>query len=98
MAVEFRLKTTDLANRIGQCDLKETVRACVYVSICKRLALCLHQCAAPLSTERHWTAEPERFHSTEVSDEQVGIQQLQLGGQLTPTVGPHPLRQRQKLK
>lgn len=38
------------------------------------------------STERHWTAEPERFHSAEVSDEQVGLQQLQLGGQLASTL------------
>lgn len=44
----------------------------------------------PLCTERHWTAQPERLHSAEVSDQQVGIQQLQLGGKLTSTVGGGP--------
>lgn len=39
-----------------------------------------------LSTEWHRTAQPERLHSTEVSDQQVGIQQLQLGGQLASIV------------
>lgn len=46
---------------------------------------------SPLSTERHWTAQPERLHSAEVSDQQVGIQQLQLGGKLTSGSRPHPL-------
>lgn len=43
-----------------------------------------------VSAERHWTAQPEHLHSTEVPDEQVGIQQLQLGGQLTSAVRVHP--------
>ncbi|TNM93121.1 hypothetical protein fugu_018523 [Takifugu bimaculatus] len=41
-------------------------------------------------TERHWTAQPELLHSTEVPDEQVGVQQLQLGGQLASAVRVHP--------
>uniref|UniRef100_A0A7N8XQ18 Ubiquitin associated protein 2-like n=1 Tax=Mastacembelus armatus TaxID=205130 RepID=A0A7N8XQ18_9TELE len=38
----------------------------------------------------HRTAQPECLHSAEVSDQQVGIQQLQLGGKLTSAVGPLP--------
>lgn len=34
-----------------------------------------------------WTAQSERLYSTEVADQQVGIQQLQLGRQLTPPSG-----------
>lgn len=44
----------------------------------------------PVSAERHWTAQPERLHPTEVPDEQVGVQQLQLGGQLTSAVRLRP--------
>lgn len=40
----------------------------------------------PLSADWHWTAQPERLHSAEVSDQQVWIQQLQLGGKLTSAV------------
>lgn len=43
-----------------------------------------------VSAERHWTAQPEHLHSAEVPDEQVSIQQLQLGGQLTSAVRVHP--------
>lgn len=52
----------------------------------------------PVSSERHWTAQPERLHSAEVSDEQVGIQQLQLGCKLTPPVGAHPYTVNRSLK
>lgn len=45
-----------------------------------------------ISAERHWTAQPKHLHSAEVPDEQVGIQQLQLGGQLTSAVRVHPQR------
>lgn len=50
-----------------------------------------------ISAERHWTAQPEHLHSAEVPDEQVGIQQLQLGGQLTSAVRVRPQRRWLKL-
>lgn len=63
-------------------------RCLVHECICIDVQVWYKRC--PLSTERYWTAQPERLHSAEVSDEQVGIQQLQLGGKLTSTVGAHP--------
>jgi len=46
-----------------------------------------HRWTLSSPTERDRTAQPERLHSAEVSNQQVGIQQLQLGGELTSTVG-----------
>uniref|UniRef100_A0A669E9A2 Ubiquitin associated protein 2-like n=1 Tax=Oreochromis niloticus TaxID=8128 RepID=A0A669E9A2_ORENI len=37
-----------------------------------------------------YKSQPERLHPTEVSDQQVGVQQLQLGGKLTSTHGTPP--------
>lgn len=65
-----------------------------YISIYIYWCVCLASVMvklSPLSTEWHWTAQPERLHSAEVSDQQVGIQQLQLGGKLTSGSRPHPL-------
>lgn len=63
-------------------------RLCACTRVCVDVLHCHEHC--PLSTERYWAAQPERLHSAEVSDEQVGIQQLQLGGKLTSAVGAHP--------
>lgn len=42
----------------------------------------------PCITDWLWTAQPKRLHSTEVTDKQVWLQQLQLGRQLTPPSCP----------
>lgn len=47
-----------------------------------------HVCVPP--AERRRPAQPERLHPTEVSDQQVCVQQLQLGGQLTSRGGTPP--------